>query len=283
MAKLSKAELAAHRAAVALLESGRPLSLDDCHQVLEYWHEGAGGDQTAAGAFFTPCDMASDLLFEMPHHGTFVDLCAGTGRLAYLAGGQGRFEPHRYSRIVCVERNPAYVAVGKRVLPDAEWICGDVLDPAVRRQIGQVDFAISNPPFGAITKSEHRAPRYHGQQFDLAVCDVAAAVAPSCWAIVPQSRARWDYRGNRQESRHADAFLQATGLDFWRFSSLDPAHYRPDWRGTAPAVEIVGFGDEYEAERATHRTIHAAAPKPLPACIAAPAHITQQPTQLALL
>jgi predicted RNA methylase len=271
MAKLSKRELAAHRAAVSLLERGSPLTLDQCRQVLEDWHEGAGGDQTASSAFFTPCDMANDLQIEMPSYGSFVDLCAGTGRLAYFAGGQWRYEPHEYERIVCVEPNPAYCAVGQHILPQAEWICGDALDPAVLRQIGTVDAAIMNPPFGATTKSEHEAPRYRGAEFDLKVMDAAATLAPYCWAIVPQDRARWDYRGDRKESKRADRFQEATGLDLWRFSSVDPTYHRDAWRGTSPAVEIVGFGEEFEEERRSFSIIHDA-----------PGVAQQEPAQLAL-
>jgi len=259
MAKLSKAELAAHRAAVQLLERGN-LTLDEREQIYADWHEGAGGDQTAASAYFTPLDLANDMVFEMPSHGSFVDLCAGTGRLAYFAGGQHRFEPHQYSRIVCVERNPAFVAVGKQLLPQAEWICGDALDPAVIRQIGRVDVAICNPPFGTITRSDFTAPRYKGKRIDLAVMDVAATVAPECWAIVPENVAPWDRRGDRRESPHADAFTKATGLQLYRFASVEPNYYRDQWRGTAPAIEIVGFGEQYEAERRSFRTIHEHAP-----------------------
>jgi predicted RNA methylase len=256
MAKLSKRELAAHQDAVQLLQRGN-LSLDDKEQILRDWHEGAGGDQTAASAYFTPIKLANDMVFEMPSHGSFVDLCAGTGRLAYFAGGQHRFEPHQYSRIVCVERNPLYVAVGKQILPQAEWICGDALDPEVIRQIGQVDVAIANPPFGTITRSDYTAPRYKGARIDLAVMDVAATLAPECWAIVPRNLAPWDHRGDRQESPQAEAFTKATGLGVHRFASVEPDYYRDQWRGTAPAIELVGFGEHYEEEeRRSFRTIH---------------------------
>lgn len=294
MAKLTKPQLAAHRAAVALLESGQPLTLNQCQQVLDDWHEGAGGDQTASSAYFTPSDMASDLRFDTPSYGALVDLCAGTGRLAFYAGGQCAWEPRQYSRLVCVERNPAYVAIGRRVLPHAEWICGDALDPAVIRQIGTVDAAILNPPFGTTTRSDFAAPRYSGGQLDLALCDLASTLAPHCWAILPQSRARWDYRGDWQKSKWADQFQAATGLDFWRFSNVDPQYYRDQWRSTAPAVEVVGFGEEFEAEQASttiifNRPAAPAAPAPAPAIAPAPAPVPAfiaaapvRPAQLAL-
>jgi predicted RNA methylase len=276
MAKLTRRELAAHQAAIALIDSERPLTLAEIEQCFSDWHEGATSNQTEASAFFTPVDMASDMRLEMPNYGTFVDLCAGTGRLAYFAGGQAsypEFRP-RYDRMICVERNPEYVRIGKRLFPDAEWICGDALDPAVIRQIGKVDVAFCNPPFGTTTKSEHAAPRYRGAEMDLKIMDLAATLAPSCWAIVPRDRAPWDYRGNRQASKRADAFTAATGLGVHRFASLDCNAYREGWRGVSPSVEIVGFGEEYEAERATVRTIHAAQPMPAP---------TKQYQQLALL
>lgn len=187
MAKLTKRQLTEHRAAAALVELDRPLTLDERLQVAEHWHEGAGGDQTAASAFFTPCEMASDLRIDMPACGSFVDLCAGIGRLAFFAGGQALYEEfrHRYDRIVCVEKNPAYVAVGRRILPEAEWICGDIFDPEVIRQVGRVDQAILNPPFGHTTKTPFEAPRYRGADFDLKAMDLAATLAP---AAGPSSR-----------------------------------------------------------------------------------------------
>ena len=249
MGKLTRAELAAHRQAVAMLEEPGALDLDRIAAIFERYHEGAESDQTGASAYFTPCGLASDLQLDTPSGGSLVDLCAGIGRLAYFASGRWRYEPDSFARIVCVEINPRYCEVGRRLFPEAEWICGDALDPAIIRQIGNVDFAISNPPFGRATKSEHKAPRYKGADFDLAVMDVAAAIAPECWAIVPADRAPWDAQGRTRESRAAEQFQKATGLGLHRFSSVDCSYYRNEWRGVAPAVEIVGFGVEFENER----------------------------------
>lgn len=268
MAKLSKAAQRAHAAAVALIESGRPLTLDEIEQCYQDWHEGAENNQTAASAFFTPIGMASDLRFDMPMHGSFVDLCAGTGRLAYFAGGQHLWREfrHQYDRIVCVERNPDYVRIGKRLFPDAEWICGDALDPAVHRQIGNVDFAIANPPFGKMTESDFAAPRYKGAEFELKVLDVMATLAPEGWAIVPAMTAPWDSRGMQREASKAKAFTKATGLPLHRFANVDASYYRDEWRGTSPAVDFVGFDC---TENAPLPVIAAQRPT-LPATIMAP-------------
>lgn len=263
MAKLTKAQAKRHAAAVALIERPGPLNLEERETVFTDWHEGADSNQTWSSAYFTPVSLASDLRFDMPGRGTLIDLCAGIGRLAYFAGGQGVYEDyrHKYSRIVCIERNPRYVELGKRLFPEAEWICGDVLDPQVTRGLGSFDAAIMNPPFGTATKSDHKAPRYKGADMDLAVMDVAASLAPWCLAIVPRDRARWTKRGDAQPSKRADLFQQATGLDVWRFSNLDCDFYIDEWNGVAPSVEIVGFGAEFEAERTSTRIVH---PAPAP-------------------
>jgi hypothetical protein len=267
--KLTKQQAKAHAAAMALIDGGAALSLDQIEQCYRDFHEGATSDQTSAGAYFTPVDMAYDLRMEMPQRGTFVDLCAGTGRLAFFAGGQAATSGNRhdYSRIICVERNPEYVRIGKRLFPDAEWICGDALDPAVRRQIGAVDFAISNPPFGVSGKSDYRAPRYTGPHFELKALDVMALLAPEGWAIVPAMTAPFDSRGYANTPRaidtsRADQWTSATGLPLNRFASLEPDFYRDEWHGVAPMVDFVGFdcGDGFGTApfAATHYTSPAA-------------------------
>ena len=251
MAKLSKTDLRHHQSAMKLIQADRPLSLDETFEAFALYHEGAEGDQTGASAYFTPIDFANDMWIDTPQGGRLLDMCAGIGRLGYFASGRFRYEPEEFEEIVCVEKNPDYVEVGKRLFPEATWICADALDPALRRDLGKFDFAIANPPFGNTTKSEHEAPRYKGKEFDLAVMDVMATLAPSCWAIVPESRARWDRRGTKRPSAYADRFKKATGLDLHRFSSVDAHYHREAWRGTSPAVEIVGFGEEFESERST--------------------------------
>lgn len=262
MAKLTKQQAKRHAIACQLLELERPLTVSECDDFHENWHEGADSNQTWASAFFTPVNLASDLRFDMPGQGTLIDLCAGIGRLAYYAGCQGTWPEyrHNYSRIVCVERNPRYVEVGRKIFPAAEWICGDVLDPELLRQLGTFDAAIMNPPFGNQTKSDHSAPRYKGKDLDLAVMDVAATLAPWNLAIVPNDRAPWDRQGTARPSKRRDQFQTATGLDFWRFSNIEGEVYRDEWNGVAPSIEIVGFGDEFEEEHTTTRTIHAAPP-----------------------
>ncbi len=59
MAKLSKAQRKAHAEAEAILTKDR-LTEDEKDFVFQNWHEGANFETGAAGAFFTPWDMAAD-------------------------------------------------------------------------------------------------------------------------------------------------------------------------------------------------------------------------------
>lgn len=56
-------------------------------------------------------------------------LCAGIGVLSYAAQLECSDRSRCYADITCVELNPHYVEVGKKVVPEATWICADVLDP----------------------------------------------------------------------------------------------------------------------------------------------------------
>lgn len=248
MAKLTKPEWRAHAAAADLLDASRPLTGDECEQVLHNWNPGAINDQTSSGVFFTPVSLAMDFHLEVPQGGRVVDLCAGIGTLAYFATGRHWYAQTRprYDRIFCVERNPAFVAVGKRLLPEATWICGDVLDPEVLQQIGVVDFAFCNPPFGRMMQSPFSAPRYHGGEAEFKVLDVATTLAPSGAAIIPRMSAPFDSVGSfkRRPSPKYSAFQEAVGVTLDGGVGIDPEYHRSSWKGVSPSVEIVAWDFE---------------------------------------
>lgn len=254
MAKLTKAEWKAHEQAVALVENGRELTTDERAFIVDHWHPGAVSDQTSAGVFFTPEGLAHDFHLEVPGWGSVVDLCAGIGGLAFYATCQPwRIEDRpAYDRIVCVERNPAFVAVGKRVMPDAHWICGDVLDPAVWAEIGRVDFAFLNPPFGRMMRSDFKPPRYRGAEAEFKVLDVAMMVAGSGAAIIPTASAPFSLSGGyrRQISSKFAAFFEATGVSLHGGVGIACEIYRGDWKGVAPSVEVVTWNIEENEDAA---------------------------------
>jgi len=248
MAKLTKPEWRAHAAASALLDAGRPLTGIEREQVFQDWNPGAINDQTSNGVFFTPVSLAMDFHLEVPQGGTVVDLCAGIGTLAYFATGRHWYAQTRprYEQLICVERNPAFVAVGKRLLPEATWICGDVLDPKIWQQIGTVDFAFCNPPFGRMMQSPFHAPRYHGGEAEFKVLDVATMLARSGAAIIPRMSAPFDSVGrfDRRPSPKYSAFHSAVGVTLDGGVGIDPEYHRDGWKGVSPSVEIVAWDFE---------------------------------------
>ena len=253
MSRLSKAQTKLHNQAMELINDSRQLTSEEIDFCYLHYNEGASHDQNNGAAFFTPVEMARDMGLETIRGGELVDLCAGTGRLAYYCTRRDWHPDHRprFIRIVCIEQNPEFVRIGKRLFPEAQWICGDVTDPALLQRIGKFDQAISNPPFGKVT-GQGKALRYHGRYMELRVLDIMATIAPTGWAIVPGMTAPFNSNDRRAYvcTKRADEFTAATGLGLHRFASLDVEYYQDDWNGTAPRLELVEFDPENYDETA---------------------------------
>jgi len=167
-----------------------------------------------------------------------ADLCAGIGTLAFA---YTHFRCYaRTARMVCVEINPAYVDVGRKVLPEATWICAGVFE--VWRDLGRFDCAIANPPFGA-RKTGSRGPRYAGAKFEYQVLDIASQIADHGVFILPQGSAGFRYSGaqyyERNENNAYRKFTQDTGLTLEAGCGVDTTVYRGAWKDVSPLVEIV--------------------------------------------
>ncbi|GHC61431.1 methyltransferase [Limoniibacter endophyticus] len=255
MAKLTKAQAKAHAQACDLLTKD-VLTEDDKEFVYRNWNEGANHVNGEAGAFFTPFDMAFDFAIDAGG-GRIIDLCAGIGMLSYAVWQRSRFYDSR-PQITCVERNPDYIEVGKKLLPEATWIQADVLD-VLNMGLGRFDSAISNPPFGNIRR-EKNSPRYTGEDFEFHVIDIAAHLADYGCFIVPQMSAGFNYSGRKNYERQKDGkavkFQELTGLHFESGCGIDTSFYINDWKGVSPMCEIVCV--EFEQEQI------AADPAPMP-------------------
>lgn len=239
MAKLTKAEAKAHKQACELLMKDR-LTEDDKEFVYRNWHEGAAHVNSSAGAFFTPFEMAFDVAIDI--YGThIIDLCAGIGILSYAAWCRSAWGKRR-ARITCIERNPDYVAVGKKLLPEATWICADVLD-ILDMGLGRFECAVSNPPFGGVQREGRQSPGYSGTAFEYHVIDIASRLADHGTFIVPQMSAGFRYSGARNFERDKEGkaveFQKGSGLHFDIGCGVDTEFYRKSWKGVSPLCEIV--------------------------------------------
>jgi hypothetical protein len=238
MSKLTKQQSKAHRAAEDLLCKD-VLTLDEKIFVYENWNEAATHDNTRAGAFFTPMGLANDFKLEVPGP-RIIDICAGIGILSFCKLHFQHHDPDRSPQITCVEINPDYVRVGRKLLPEAEWICADIF--AVWRDLPR-DFttAIANPPFGNI-RHAGKAPRYSGTEFEYKIIDIAAHLADYGVFIIPQMSAPFRYSGapyyQRQERPSYQKFARQTGIRLDAGCGIDTTYHRDGWKHTAPAVEI---------------------------------------------
>jgi predicted RNA methylase len=238
MAKLTKQQSKLHAQACALLEKDE-LTYDEKIFVLENWHEGARHDQTYGGAFFTPLSYALTFAIEVPGR-KIIDLCAGIGMLAYAVLRNHPFKRDEDFDITCVEINPDYIEVGKKILPHARWIQADVLD--LPPDIGN-DYhcAISNPPFGA-RKADGSRARYTGKHFEYKVIDLASTLARYGVFIVPQNLSPYQMSGRRSKeevaSRDYEQFVKMTGITFEPNCGIDAAVYKDEWHDASVMTEV---------------------------------------------
>jgi hypothetical protein len=246
MAKLTKQEEKLHAEALALVDLDRDLTLPEREFVLEHFQEASTATNSTHGAFFTPEGLARDFSIEVPDYAArIIDLGAGIGRLSFgcrnVFGNRWNGDPLR--EFVCVERNSEYARIGRKVLPEATWIVGDILD-VPDMGLGRFDVAIGNPPFGAIKRTKDAPGGYKGRKFEYHVIAVAAQIADYGVFIIPQMSAPFDYSGkdrfygDRADSEY-ERFTKATGIVLEPNCGIDTSIYREEWHGVSPAVEIV--------------------------------------------
>lgn len=242
MAKLSKAQAKAHREALDLLAKDR-LTLEELDFFYENYNEAAEHEVGAGGAFFTPLSLASDFRLDVWQGGRIVDICAGIGALSHVILNWNHWsERETPPEITCIELNPRYVEIGRKLLPQARWICADALDPATWRDLGRFDYAISNPPFGAPASYRHKS-KAAGGRMEYAVIEQASRVAEFGAFIIPQGSAPFRYSGAQcfqlYEDGKAAAFTKKTGIEMHPGAGVDTSIFRDQWKNTAPLVEIV--------------------------------------------
>jgi hypothetical protein len=247
MAKLTKAEAKAHGEALTLLEKDE-LTDDDRIFIMENWQESANHVNSIAGAFFTPHGLAMDAALDVYYgEGRIIDLCAGIGSLSLAAWWRGYYDRRDSGKtleMVCVELNPEYVALGRKMLPEAEWICGSIFDLP---DLGHFTQAISNPPFGNIKTGGDWKGKYTGSKFEYRTIEIASQIADCGMFIVPQQSAGFRYSGAAYY-QHSDSgeftnreyakFAEQTGIRLDAGVGVDTSVFDDAWHGVSPRVEI---------------------------------------------
>lgn len=241
MSKLTKPQLKMHREAEARLEQS-VITDEDREFIFQHWHPGAETNTTAASAFFTPLGLAFDFEFDAPASGRILDACAGIGVLSWVISARHYYRNDRsYPDITAFEANPAYIAIGRKLLPWVTWIQADIFDlPDLG--LGEFNCVVSNPPFGRMNKPSRKF-RYTGSSFELALIDMLADHAKAGAFIIPQNSAPFAYSGRqtheRRHTRESRKFYEQTGLYLSEGCGVDCAYHKDQWQDVALNVEIV--------------------------------------------
>jgi hypothetical protein len=243
-----------HQRACDLVASDKPLTQDEKEFVLRSWKPGF--DQVTKAAFFTPLPWAYGVAMNAQGPRRVVDLGAGIGALSYAFVQTIRLD-HRYLQeleLYAIESDPQFVEVGRRVVPEVNWICGNIFDPMVWMQIGHVDIAITNPPFGNHGDKPPRGfvlpvgPRH--LQVVALICEHTSIGGV---AILPTTDLPTDYDPTDPKSRpkRKDPGSYSTGLkrllemypDLWLGTHVWQFD-KGDFDGVAPRVDLVDINFE---------------------------------------
>ncbi len=244
MAKLTRAEIQAHKQAQQMLNVDRDLTIDEKFAVLERYHEGATHSNAATSAFFTPVELALTFAMEVPDGGRILDLCAGIGALSVATLAYHQHNPASHD-LTLVELDPEYCKVARRLLPKATVICGSIFDPDVQAMLRKqhYDVAIANPPYGNLNAANGAAPRYSGKKCEYGVIDVASDLADLGVFLIPQESVPFTISGASQNKFHdgSDAyqkFKRETHIDLLPNMGIDTSFAEKEWRGTSIRTEI---------------------------------------------
>lgn len=232
MAKISKRKLAEHERACDLVHSDRPLSYDERLFVVQNWDPQACHNITKGSAFFTPLEIAGDMMIEAcdPNRLPVLDLAAGIGILGFaLENRIGRkFD------LKCVEINPDFVAVGKRVLPYADWVCEDAVEWS-KGSSERFCQTISNPPYG------HRKGV---GALEYIFAEIAMKNSDYGVFLMPAGRLTdWKFSGedtftNLKNDRY-EKWSKKTGIVLECNCGIDCSIYKNLWNGTVITVDVV--------------------------------------------
>ena len=251
MSRISKREYKDHLIAMRLVNKIADLTYLEKVFVLNNYHPGATHNTGWDGIFFTPPELARDMSIEFldNQNKRTIDLCAGIGALSFMAlekhkGWSGTFTGK--AEFVCIEQNAEFCKVGKKVVPEATWICANVFDEKIYKNLGHFDEVISNPPYGVSAKSDwlQKGP----SQF--MVAEIAMKIASHGVFILDQHDVPFKFSGiqgfQKQECSKYKSWFKKTGITFRMNCGIDTSLSAKNWRGLNNMVTEVVILDAEE-------------------------------------
>ena len=248
--KLSKQQVKEQKQIYDLIQSNDRFTDDELEMIYEKFNEGYLQDVTSSSAYFTPLDLAYDFALMAGRYGVVVDMCAGIGVLSFAARIRDTYEKN-IRKIVAIERNEVYYNIGKKLLPEVDWILGDIFDKSIwdriKEKYGKVNCVISNPPFGKVSQSDADRSwlKYKGSDIDIAAIEIAMLNAECVDFILPQGSCTFRFSGrpyyDEVENRKIAKLKKETGVDFYMScTSVDTSVYE-SFKNTKITVECVSF------------------------------------------
>lgn len=272
MPRLTRRDETDHERAEKLLALPRELTEDEIMEVFEKFHPGARHLQAKNAAFFTPYTVADVVARNTSIRGNRVlDLGAGIGMLTWAMFKWAYWEPAE--EIVCIELNPEYVEVGRRLVPQATWICGDMFNLDLLRSLGKFDAVVCNPPFGKGNSGDAdkswlsvKSPlHFQALEVGLRMSDGAATFVlprvdlPWLYSMYPEdvdlakkfagARRGHEFVDPDRHSQNLRRFLKAFPEAHFGCVSEDVALYVDEWKNVHARVEVVNVGFEPSSVR----------------------------------
>jgi predicted RNA methylase len=243
--KLSKRELKEQRELYNQLLTGTTFSSDFIDKVYEELNPAICGDNISEnGTYWTPDGLAGDLSLFCNIGGHIVDICAGIGMLSYRLKCRDYHEK-KIKSITAIEVNPHFVELGKKLLPDVNWICADVFDKNLWDKLvkdlpdKRFNLAVSNPPFGVDTnKKDYSWLNYHGHR-DLMAVELALKYSKHAYYILPSSSVPFRYSGAPWHEDNPERYSQKLKKFIkenkeYKFSmvcdGIDTTIYKDQWK-----------------------------------------------------